>query len=174
MDELVASPVLISDGYKIGDYQVKIDKLTDASNKDYGFYILNEGRKTNDNGGGPVIPGPDPTPDTTPGTDTATDSAINVSTDSTPKGDTGNNADNSDKNTDENTDDTGIIDDIEDDDVPEGDVTDKEKDEDLDVTDDTAPKGTSNLPRTGGVPAEVFGLLGLGVIGLGLVIKRRK
>ena len=169
MDELVSSPALINDGYKIGDYQVKINKLSHV-NGNYGFYILNEGKKTNNNGGGPVIPGPG----TTPGTDTATDSAINVSTDSTPKGDTGNNADNSDKNTDDNTDDTGIIDDIEDDDVPEGDVTDEEKDEDLDVTDDTAPKGTSNLPRTGGVPAEVFGLLGLGVIGLGLVIKRRK
>ena len=173
LDELVSSPALINDGYKIGDYQVKINKLSHV-NGNYGFYILNEGKKTNNNGGGPVIPGPGTTPGTTPGTDTATDSAINVSTDSTPKGDTGNKADNSDKNTDDNTDDTGIIDDIEDDDVPEGDVTDEEKDEDLDVTDDTAPKGTSNLPRTGGVPAEVFGLLGLGVIGLGLVIKRRK
>ena len=85
---------------------------------------------------------------------------------------TDNSDENTDKNTDENTDDTGIIEDIEDDDVPEGDVPDKDKD--LDVADDIAPKGTANLPRTGGVPAEVFVIIGLGVIGLGLIIKKRK
>ena len=47
-------------------------------------------------------------------------------------------------------------------------------DEVVDVAKDTTPKGSTGLPRTGGVPAEVFGLIGFGVIGLGLIIKKRK
>ena len=182
LDELLSNPALIKNGYKIADYQVKIDKLAyyvplEDDFSDYGFYIVNEGKKTNDdNGGGPVIPGPNPDTGTNPTTATPINPAVNITTDPTPKGQTDNVTDNSDentdKNTDENTDDTGIIEDIEDDDVPEGDVPDKDKD--LDVADDIAPKGTANLPRTGGVPAEVFVIIGLGVIGLGLIIKKRK
>ena len=184
LDELLSNPALIKNGYKIADYQVKIDKLAyyvplEDDFSDYGFYIVNEGKKTNDdNGGGPVIPGPNPDTGTNPGTGTnpttttPINPAVNITTDPTPNGQTDNVTDNSDENTDKNTDDTGIIEDIEDDDVPEGDVPDKDKD--LDVADDIAPKGTANLPRTGGVPAEVFVIIGLGVIGLGLIIKKRK
>ena len=180
LDELLSNPDLIKNGYKIADYQVKIDKLAyyvplEDDFSDYGFYIVNEGKKTNDdNGGGPVIPGPNPDTGTNPGTGTnpttttPINPAVNITTDPTPKGQTDNVTDNSD----ENTDDTGIIEDIEDDDVPEGDVPDKDKD--LDVADGIAPKGAANLPRTGGVPAEVFVIIGLGVIGLGLIIKKRK
>ena len=182
LDELLSNPALIKNGYKIADYQVKIDKLAyyvplEDDFSDYGFYIVNEGKKTNDdNGGGPVIPGPNPDTGTNPTTTTPINPAVNITTDPTPKGQTDNVTDNSDENTDknidENTDDTGIIEDIEDDDVPEGDVPDKDKD--LDVADDIAPKGTANLPRTGGVPTEVFVIIGLGVIGLGFIIKKRK
>ena len=182
LDELLSNPALIKNGYKIADYQVKIDKLAyyvplEDDFRDYGFYIVNEGKKTNDdNGGGPIIPGANPDTGTNPTTATPINPAVNITTDPTPKGQTDNVTDNSDentdKNTDKNTDDTGIIEDIEDDDVPEGDVPDKDKD--LDVADDIAPKGTANLPRTGGVPAEVFVIIGLGVIGLGLIIKKRK
>ena len=178
LDELVSNPDLIKDGYKIGDYQVKIDKLTYETNSVYGFYILNEGKKTNDdNGGEPVVPGP--YPETVPAPDTGnnsnqttpTGSAVDVPTDSTPQGQTDAVADNTDA-TDESADDTGIVEDIEDDNVPEGDVPDEDRG--VDVAENTTPKGSTGLPRTGGVPAEVFGLIGFGAIGLGLIIKKRK
>jgi|GEM_PF-1875424 len=182
LDELLSNPALIKDGYKIGDYQVKIDKLVHyVPNENdlvlsYGFYIMNEGKQTNDdNGGGPIIPDPVPSPDTSTDSNstTPTDSAVDVPTDSTPQGTTDTVVDSTDKNTEENTDDTGIAEDIEeveDDDVPEGAM----QDEVVDVAKDTTPKGSTGLPRTGGVPAEVFGLIGFGVIGLGLIIKKRK
>ena len=62
------------------------------------------------------------------------------------------------------------VEEVEDDDVPEGAMP----DEVVDVAKDTTPKGSTGLPRTGGVPAEVFGLIGFGAIGLGLIIKKRK
>ena len=182
LDELLSNPALIKDGYKIADYQVKIDKLVHyVPNENdlvlsYGFYIMNEGKQTNDdNGGGPIIPDPVPTPDTSTDSNstTPTDSAVDIPTDSTPQGTTDTVVDSTDKNTEENTDDTGIAEDIEeveDDDVPEGAM----QDEVVDVAKDTTPKGSTGLPRTGGVPAEVFGLIGFGVIGLGLIIKKRK
>ena len=182
LDELLSNPALIKDGYKIGDYQVKIDKLVHyVPNENdlvlsYGFYIMNEGKQTNDdNGGGPIIPDPVPTPDTSTDSNstTPTDSAVDIPTDSTPQGTTDTVVDSTDKNTEENTDDTGIAEDIEeveDDDVPEGAMP----DEVVDVAKDTTPKDSTGLPRTGGVPAEVFGLIGFGVIGLGLIIKKRK
>ena len=182
LDELLSNPALIKDGYKIGDYQVKIDKLVHyVPNENdlvlsYGFYIMNEGKQTNDdNGGGPIIPDPIPNPDTSTDSNstTPTDSAVDVPTDSTSKGTTDTVVDSTDKNTEENTDDTGIAEDIEeveDDDVPEGAMP----DEVVDVAKDTTPKGSTGLPRTGGVPAEVLGLIGFGVIGLGLIIKKRK
>ena len=182
LDELLSNPALIKDGYKIGDYQVKIDKLVHyVPNENdlvlsYGFYIMNEGKKTNDdNGGGPIIPDPVPSPDTSTDSNstTTTDSAVDIPTDSTPQGTTDTVVDSTDKNTEENTDDTGIAEDIkevEDDDVPEGAMP----DEVVDVAKDTTPKGSTGLPRTGGVPAEVFGLIGFGVIGLGIIIKKRK
>ena len=187
LDELLSNPALIKDGYKIGDYQVKIDKLVHyVPNENdlvlsYGFYIMNEGKQTNDdNGGGPIIPDPVPSPDTSTDSNstdsnstTPTDSAVDVPTDSTPQGTTDTVVDSTDENTEENTDDTGIAEDIEeveDDDVPEGAMP----DEVVDVAKDTTPKGSTGLPRTGGVPAEVFGLIGFGAIGLGLIIKKRK
>ena len=182
LDELLSNPALIKDGYKIGDYQVKIDKLVHyVPNENdlvlsYGFYIMNEGKQTNDdNGGGPIIPDPVPSPDTSTDSNstTPTDSAVDVPTDSTPQGTTDTVVDSTDENTEENTDDTGIAEDIEeveDDDVPEGAM----QDEVVDVAKDTTPKGSTGLPRTGGVPAEVFVIIGLGVIGLGLIIKKRK
>ena len=182
LDELLSNPALIKDGYKIGDYQVKIDKLVHyVPNENdlvlsYGFYIMNEGKQTNDdNGGGPIIPDPVPSPDTSTDSNstTPTDSAVDVPTDSTPQGTPDTVVDSTDENTEENTDDTGIAEDIEeveDDDVPEGAM----QDEVVDVAKDTTPKGSTGLPRTGGVPAEVFVIIGLGVIGLGLIIKKRK
>ena len=179
LDELLSNPALIKDGYKIGDYQVKIDKLVHyVPNENdlvlsYGFYIMNEGKQTNDdNGGGPIIPDPVPTPDTSTDSNstTPTDSAVDIPTDSTPQGTTDTVVDSTDKNTEENTDDTAIAEEVEDDDVPEGAMP----DEVVDVAKDTTPKGSTGLPRTGGVPAEVFGLIGFGVIGLGLIIKKRK
>ena len=182
LDELLSNPALIKDGYKIGDYQVKIDKLVHyVPNENdlvlsYGFYIMNEGKQTNDdNGGEPIIPDPVPSPDTSTDSNstTPTDSVVDIPTDSTPQGTTDTVVDSTDKNTEENTDDTGIAEDIEeveDDDVPEGAMP----DEVVDVAKDTTPKGSTGLPRTGGVPAEVFGLIGFGVIGLGLIIKKRK
>lgn len=68
---------------------------------------------------------------------------------------------------------------IDEDDVPQGDGKKVKKDnkankDTVDITDNKAPKGTANLPKTGGEAGNFLSIIGLGLIGLGLVIRRRR
>ena len=102
----------------------------------------------------------DNTPSTTP-----TDSAINVPSDPTPQGNISEDEDN------DEDDEDGIIDDIEDDETPQGGATSEDP---IDIDGETTPQGSTDLPKTGGTAGDVLALVGMGLIGLGLVTKKRK
>ena len=117
----------------------------------------------------PPIPGFDPTPSPTPDTTPTVD----VTEDTTPQGDASTDKANTDA---DNTDDDGIVEideddtsedgvDVEDDGTPQGPV---------DVEEDETPQGNTGLPKTGGTNATIFGVIGLGLIGLGLLFKKRR
>ena len=68
---------------------------------------------------------------------------------------------------------------IDEDDVPQGDGKEVKKDnkankDTVDIADNKAPKGTPKLPKTGGETGNFLPIIGLGLIGLGLVIRRRR
>lgn len=68
---------------------------------------------------------------------------------------------------------------IDEDDVPQGDGKEVKKDnkankDTVDIADNKAPKGTPKLPKTGGETGNFLSIIGLGLIGLGLVIRRRR
>ena len=121
----------------------------------------------------PVVPVPDPTltptPDTTP--------TVDVPDDTTPQGDANINpdTDNDAEDTDD-ADDDDILE-VDNDDVPQGTAKTKDdavKEDPIDVDGDPTPRGNANLPKTGGTTADFLSIIGLGLVGLGLVIKRRK
>ena len=73
--------------------------------------------------------------------------------------------------------------DIEDDDIPQGEAYIEDEAtpqgiaktaEEVQIEEDVTPKGDKTLPRTGGTSADVLNIVGLGLIGLGLVVKKRK
>ena len=116
----------------------------------------------------PVVPVQDPTPDTTP--------TVDVPDDTTPQGDANINpdTDNDDEDTDDADDDVLEVDN---DDVPQGTAKTKDdavKEDPIDVDGDPTPRGNAKLPKTGGTTADFLSIIGLGLVGLGLVIKRRK
>ena len=121
----------------------------------------------------PVVPLPDPTPTPTPDTTPTVD----VPDDTTPQGDANINPD-----TDNDAEDTDDADDddvleVDNDDVPQGTAKTKDdavKEDPIDVDGDPTPRGNANLPKTGGTTADFLSIIGLGLVGLGLVIKRRK
>ena len=107
---------------------------------------------------------PSTTPTDTPST-TPTDSAVDVPSDPTPQG-------NISEDEDDNEDDEdGIIDDIEDDETPQDGATTEDP---IDIDGESTPKGSTGLPKTGGTAGDVLALVGMGLIGLGLVTKKRK
>ena|GEM_PF-451585 len=69
---------------------------------------------------------------------------------------------------------------IDEDDIPQDgnientDDVDEDGEETTDITDNKAPKGTPKLPKTGGETGNFLSIIGLGLIGLGLVIRRRR
>ena len=164
------------DTYKIGSYNVTIAKngTTDVT-------ITNDRKADQTSGGGEVVPGGPSNPSTddnannqqTPGTNTPD---VKVTDDTTPQGTV-----NTDKTLpDEDTDETGIAD-IDDEDTPQG-AADSDEDAASDdkarvedkVNEDDTPQGKTALPKTGGTNATIFGVIGLGLIGLALLIKRRR
>lgn len=151
------------DSYKLGNYNVSI-----AGNGTYDVTVTND-RPYSGGGTGsdPIGPGNDPIPGGGGDTPPASTDDITITDDTTPQG-TAPDANNTD-----NTDDTGIIEDIDDDEVPEGEAEIGDDDE-IDIGEDTTPQGSAKLPGTGGTGMEMFGLLGMGLIGLGLVFKKRK
>ena len=81
---------------------------------------------------------------------------------------------------DEDTDETGIAD-IDEDETPQGSIdsgkdtaSDKKTKVEDKVNEDDTPQGKTALPKTGGTNATIFGVIGLGLIGLALLIKRRR
>lgn len=164
------------DTYKIGSYNVTIAKngTTDVT-------ITNDRKADQTSGGGEVVPGGSSNPSTddnannqqTPGTNTPD---VKVTDDTTPQGTV-----NTDKTLpDEDTDETGIAD-IDDEDTPQG-AADSDEDAASDdkarvedkVNENDTPQGKTALPKTGGTNATIFGVIGLGLIGLALLIKRRR
>ena len=121
----------------------------------------------------PVVPVPDPTPVPTPDTTPTVD----VPDDTTPQGDANINPD-----TDNDAEDTDDADDddvleVDNDDVPQGTAKTKDdavKEDPIDVDGDSTPRGNANLPKTGGAASDFLSLIGMGLIGLGLVVRKRK
>ena len=130
-------------------------------------------------GGNPIIPPVVPTPNPTTPT-------IIVPDDSTPQGPSspGNNSgEDGNTNGDEDDGDNGF-EEIDEDDIPQDgnidntddadDADDNNEEETTDIADNKAPKGTPKLPKTGGETGDFLSIIGLGLIGLGLVIRRRR
>jgi len=120
-------------------------------------------------GGTPVIPvvTPDPLPTPTPNPSTP---VVDVPNDPSPQGPA--------TPVNDGDEDNGVTE-IDEDDVPHGDGKEVKKDnkankDTVDITDNKAPKGTANLPKTGGEAGNFLSIIGLGLIGLGLVIRRRR
>ena len=120
-------------------------------------------------GGTPVIPvvTPDPIPTPTPNPSTP---VVDVPNDPSPQGPA--------TPVNDGDEDNGVTE-IDEDDVPQGDGKEVKKDnkankDTVDITDNKAPKGTANLPKTGGEAGNFLSIIGLGLIGLGLVIRRRR
>ena len=120
-------------------------------------------------GGIPVIPvvTPDPIPTPTPNPSTP---VVDVPNNPSPQGPA--------TPVNDGDEDNGVTE-IDEDDVPQGDGKEVKKDnkankDTVDITDNKAPKGTANLPKTGGEAGNFLSIIGLGLIGLGLVIRRRR
>ena len=117
------------------------------------------------------------TPTTTP-TVPETTPVVTVPDDTTPQGDA--NTSNENKKTtpsDENTDDNDGVVDVDEDKVPEGAAKvkkDTSKEAPVNVDEDSTPKGTANLPKTGGTVGGLLSILGMGLVALGLAIRKRK
>ena len=131
----------------------------------------------------PVNPPVDPTPNPTPNPSTP---VVDVPDDSTPQGPSspGNNSgEDGNTNGDEDDGDNGF-EEIDEDDIPQDgnidnaddadDADDNNEEETTDIADNKAPKGTPKLPKTGGETGDFLSIIGLGLIGLGLVIRRRR
>ena len=124
----------------------------------------------------PIIPGLDPgtvTPDPTPGTTPTLD----VADDTTPQG-----AANTDNNADaDDTGDDGFVE-LDEDETPQGKANvkdntgtdDAKRKETTDIEEDETPQGHTALPKTGGTARDFFGIIGMGLVGLGLIFKKRK
>lgn len=65
---------------------------------------------------------------------------------------------------------------VDNDDVPQGDAKteDAVAEDPIDIDVDPAPRGPANLPKTGSTASDFLSLIGMGLIGLGLVVKKRK
>ena len=120
-------------------------------------------------GGTPVIPvvTPDPLPTPTPNPSTPVVDIPNVPSPQGPA-----------TPVNDGDEDNGVTE-IDEDDVPQGDGKEVKKDnkankDTVDITDNKTPKGTANLPKTGGEAGNFLSIIGLGLIGLGLVIRRRR
>jgi len=128
----------------------------------------------------PVIPETTPVvPETTPVVP-GTTPTVTIPDDNTPQGDA--NISNGNTETPSTTEDTNNNEDedvlaIDEDEVPEGDAKikdDTSKDAPVDVEADPTPQGKANLPKTGGTVGGYLSILGIGIVGLGLVLRKRK
>ena len=51
---------------------------------------------------------------------------------------------------------------------------DTSKEAPVNVDEDSTPKGTANLPKTGGTVGGLLSILGMGLLALGLAVRKRK
>lgn len=185
----------INNGYSIGNYEVKIEnadgnvtifnsykKVEDNGNKDGG----NGDNGNGGNGGGytdvpnsdtPVVTIPD---NSTPqGPSVSNEPELDITDDTTPQGGTTEDAEYTD-NTEDDEDDTAddnedeelteIVDDV----APKGKVKEEVIEEPVTVETDITPKGDTKLPKTGGTAEGFLSVIGMGLIGLGFVFRKRR
>lgn len=176
-----------------GKYTVKITvKGNEDSNDIIDNVTITNSFAANPTGGGddytgPIIPTPtpDPTPTPTPTPDPTPDTTptVDVPDDKTPQGDANINTEEAEEaeeaeENDEDVDDTDDDDilEVDNDDVPQGDakIEDAIAEDPIDIDGDPTPRGPANLPQTGGTASDFLSLIGMGLIGLGLVVKKRK
>ena len=133
----------------------------------------------------PVIPVSDATPTVTTPETTPT---VTVPDDATPQGDANvSNGNTKAETTDEDTDNNEDVDDndnndkdvvdVDEDDIPQGEAKvkkDTSKEAPVKVEEDVTPKGSANLPKTGGTVGGFLSIIGMGLIGLALAIRKRK
>ena len=133
----------------------------------------------------PVIPVSDATPTVTTPETTPT---VTVPDDATPRGDANvSNGNTKAETTDEDTDNNEDVDDndnndkdvvdVDEDDIPQGEAKvkkDTSKEAPVKVEEDVTPKGSANLPKTGGTVGGFLSIIGMGLIGLALAIRKRK
>lgn len=133
----------------------------------------------------PVIPVSDVTPTVTTPETTPT---VTVPDDATPRGDANvSNGNTKAETTDEDTDNNEDVDDndnndkdvvdVDEDDIPQGEAKvkkDTSKEAPVKVEEDVTPKGSANLPKTGGTVGGFLSIIGMGLIGLALAIRKRK
>ena len=151
--------VVVRDNGTVGDKVVIIDNSYTAES--YGGLYGNDG-------------------DTTELSKSDSSSTVTVSDDKTPQGeaDTNNETEADDEaveeaEADDTDDDVLEVDDV---DVPQGEASNNKAatEEPVEVEEDATPQGNAALPKTGGTNADIFGLIGLSLIGLGLAVKKRK
>lgn len=159
------------------------------NNRNYRVTYDEKGNITNTeiiNGGNvvPVIPSTPVVPETTPLVPVTTPTApettpvVTVPDDTTPQGEA--NTSNENKKTtpsDTNTEDNDGVVDVDEDKVSEGAAKvkkDTSKEAPVNVDEDSTPKGTANLPKTGGTVGGLLSILGMGLVALGLAIRKRK
>ena len=133
----------------------------------------------------PVIPVSDVTPTVTTPETTPT---VTVPDDATPRGDAnvsnGNTkaettyeyTDNNEDVDDNDNNDKDVVD-VDEDDIPQGEAKvkkDTSKEAPVKVEEDVTPKGSANLPKTGGTVGGFLSIIGMGLIGLALAIRKRK
>ena len=164
------------------------DAIT-LNNRNYRVTYDEKGNITNTeiiNGGNvvPVIPSTPVVPETTPLVPVTTPTApettpvVTVPDDTTPQGEA--NTSNENKKTtpsDTNTEDNDGVVDVDEDKVSEGAAKvkkDTSKEAPVNVDEDSTPKGTANLPKTGGTVGGLLSILGMGLVALGLAIRKRK
>ena len=125
----------------------------------------------------PVVPTPDsqtPSDSTSPTSDTP---VVDVTEDTTPQGTATTDATSSDDTDDTDTvddEDTGI-EEIDDDITPQGEAGNDKvaTEEPVEVEEDAIPQGNATLPKTGGTNADVVGLLGLGLVGMAVLFRKK-
>ena len=170
-----------------GSYSVVIT----GNSKDNNFVVKNSFTRNPvlpviPGGNTPVIPGETPVIPPVAPTPNPSTPVVDVPDDSTPQGPSspGNNSgEDGNTNGDEDDGDDGF-EEIDEDEVPQDgnidntddadDADDNNEEETTDIADNKAPKGTPKLPKTGGETGDFLSIIGLGLIGLGLVIRRRR
>lgn len=124
----------------------------------------------------PVIPVSDATPTVTVPDDATPRGDANVSNGNTKAETTDEDTDNNEDVDDNDNNDKDVVD-VDEDDIPQGEAKvkkDTSKEAPVKVEEDVTPKGSANLPKTGGTVGGFLSIIGMGLIGLALAIRKRK